>query len=199
MTIGWSRKTAPTVEPLDAIQGRDQSRVSVSSSDRLIEGYVAAARAWVEEYTGRSLLTQTWQLSVSEFPMRLWLPRSVPLQSVTFVKYYDGNNVLQTLSSTVYSLPAFQEPALLTLGVNQTWPAIALRHDAVQVEYVTGAANIVDVPQPLVQAIAMLAAHFYEHREAAMSGDVPKEIEFSVKALCNPFRVYWLEPSCESW
>jgi uncharacterized phiE125 gp8 family phage protein len=202
--IAWTRKTAPTTEPVS----KDEAKLHIrhvlaagdTTEDALLDRQIVAARDWVQEYTGRSLYTQTWQCSLPAFPERLWLPMAAPLQSVTFVKYYDSDNVLQTLSASLYTLPAFHEPAQLARASNESWPSTYLREDAVQIEYVTGATSAADIPRPLVQAVLLLVGHWYEQREAVLMGTISKEVEMAVTALCAPYRLALREPEfCGVW
>jgi uncharacterized phiE125 gp8 family phage protein len=187
-------KTPPTFEVVTLADAKAQVRVSHDYEDALIAGYVVAARQWVEAYTGRALCPQTWQLSMHRFPLRVWLPRAAPLASVTFVKYYDAANTLTTLSASTYTVPAFNEPAVIERAYAATWPTIYDRRDAVQMEYVAGYAQG-ECPQSLVQAVQLLTAHCYENREAILSpGDQGKEAPFAVTALCSPYRVWWRGP-----
>jgi uncharacterized phiE125 gp8 family phage protein len=199
--VAYSLKTAAVLEPVTTADAKLHIRHSDDTTeDVLIDRCVTAARMWVEDYTGRSLLTQTWQLSASGFPYGyLWLPRAAPLAAttpITFVKYYDSDNALQTLATSVYTTVAFSEPGALVLQVDQSWPSVALRPDAVQVEYITGVASASLVPKPLTQAILLLAGHLYENREATVTGVVNKEIDFSMAALCGPYRVFDREWAC---
>ena len=50
------------------------------------------------------------------------------------------------------------------------------------------------MPSPLQQAILLLAAHWFEHREAAGAGVAFQELPMGVQALAAPYRV-WL-PEC---
>lgn len=196
MDVHFTLKTAPTSEPVSVAEAKLHLRVTHNSEDQLVDRLIGAARAWVEGYTGRSLAQQTWQLSMNGFADRLWLPRAAPLQSVTFVKYYDTSNVLQTLSSSAYVVPAFSEPAVIDLAYGSAWPSVYDRADAVQVEYVTGYASAAAVPKPLQQAIVLLVGHWYANRESVLVGQISKEIEFAVTALCAPYRVFWRLPEC---
>jgi uncharacterized phiE125 gp8 family phage protein len=196
MTSEFSLKTAPAVEPVSLAEAKAHCRISHNTEDQLLANLIATARAWVEQYTGRSLYTQTWQLSLPGFASRLWLPRAVPLTSITFVKYYDADNVLQTLATSVYTAPAFSEPAVIQLVEGQSWPSVAIRTDAVQVEYVTGTSTIEAIPRPLLHAILLLVGHWYENREPAITGHTSNPIEFAVEALCGPYRVFHRDPEC---
>lgn len=198
MTLAFTRKTAPTTEPVTKAEAKLHLRHALDADDptedALLDRLIASARDYVQDYTGRSLTTQTWQCAVCAFPERLWLPYAAPLQSVTFVKYYDADNVLQTLDPTVYTTPAFQEPAQIRRAYTESWPSAYTREDAVQIEYVTGATTAGAVPQPLVQAMLLLIGHWYEQREAVLAGTISKEVEFTVQALCAPYRLRVPEP-----
>jgi uncharacterized phiE125 gp8 family phage protein len=194
--VSWQPKAGygPVDEPVSLDLAKTQIRQTAVEDDDLVLAWIAAARAWVEEYTGRSLLTQTHQVSLPVWPCQLWLPRAAPLQSVTFVKYYNASNVLATLSSSVYTVPAFQEPASLLLADGQTWPTTYAREDAIQIEYVAGHATAEDVPMPLRQAMLLLIGHWDAVRANVVVGTISKEVEFGAKALCGPYYRAWREP-----
>jgi uncharacterized phiE125 gp8 family phage protein len=197
--MNWTRKTAPTVQPIDLAEAKSQCRIdaSLTDQDSVIALYIEAATAWVEDYTGRSLMTQTHQVSLCAFPSRVWLPRAAPLASVTFVKYYDAANALQTLSSSVYTTPAFAEPASLSLAYGQSWPTTYDRDDAVQIEYVTGVSDPANVPPALKQAAQLLVGHWFANRESVIVGTISAAIQFSVASLCAPHRLTQRIPQWE--
>lgn len=196
MIFSFSRKTAPTSEPISLAEFKIQIRHVLASDDTtedvLLARCLAAGRGWVETYTMRSLMTQTWQMSLEAFPACVWLPRSTPLASITHVKYYDTSNALQTLSADTYTTPAFAMPAYVKLADTYAWPVTALRDDAVQIEYVTGASSAANVDTALVQAVVLLASHFYSQREPG--GVLPAEVQAAAETLCSQLRAYWREP-----
>lgn len=194
--MNYTRKTAPTVYPIDLSLAKEQVRIDpdLTDQDGVLSAYIGAATEWVEEYTGRSLMTQTWQMALCDFPSRVWLPRSVPLASVTHVKYYDTANALTTLSASVYTLPSFAEPACLTLVDGQVWPSVYQRDDAVQIEYITGASDPNDVPLPLRQAIQLLVGHWYANREDVITGTIANQIPMAAESLCAPYRRFVRRP-----
>jgi uncharacterized phiE125 gp8 family phage protein len=194
VTHHYTRKTAPTVDPVDLAQAKLQCRIGyrVSDEDALVTAYIKAAASWVEGYTGRALMAQTWQASVPEGPERWWLPYGAPNAAVSFVKYYDTSNTLQTLSSSQYLLAAFSEPACLSLKDGETWPTLFDRDDAVQVEYTVGATDPADVPMPLVQAVLLHTQLHYE-RLALTPAEI-KAMWDSIEALCAPHRLFLRSP-----
>ncbi len=193
MQFDWTLKTPPVFEPVTLQDGKDHLRVSSEDENGLIHTYLMAARQWVEAYTERALCTQTWQMSLEGFPRELWLPRSSPLQSITFVKYYDADNVLQTWNAANYYTASFHEPAQIMPTQAATFPGHYCRPDAVQVEYVSGYAADA-CPEALRLAVLELAAHYYENREAVVVGTTAVEAPHSVTALAAPWRVFWWPP-----
>ena len=193
MTWAFTRKTASAIAPIEHDVFRLHLRLTDDASGRdessVVETYINAATAWVEDYTGRALLTQTWQMSLSDFPLTWWLPYAAPLGAVTFIKYYDTSNVLQTLSSSVYTVPSFTEPAQVRLADGQSWPSVYARDDAVLVEYTAGATSPSLIPAPLRQAVQMLAAYWYEQRETAIVGISAENVPLGAEALCGPLRL----------
>lgn len=192
--MNYTRKTAPETAPVDLTAIKAHCRVTSHEQDAVLTGYVDAAVEWVEQYTGRALLTQTWQMSLPGFPCRVWLPFAAPLGAVSAITYYDTANVLQTLSASVYTAPAFAEPAYVMKVDTQSWPSVASRDDAVRIEWTAGWSSAEAVPPALRQAVQLLAGHWYENRETTLVGVTSKEIEFAVTALCAPFRVFVRAP-----
>lgn len=85
------------------------------------------------------------------------------------VRYYDGNGTQQTLTvSTDYELDLSSNPARLQLPPMKYWPLTQPgKSNAVEVDFVVGyGTTAADCPALMRQAILMLVAHWYEHREA---------------------------------
>lgn len=192
----FTRKTAPTVPVIDLALAKAQCRIdeAETAEDEVLSLYIDAATAWVEEYAGISGMTQTWQVSASAFPRRIWLPRAAPLASLTHVKYYDANNALQTLSSSVYLTPAFHVPACVALADGQAWPSIYTRDDAVQIEYVTGVAAATSAPAKMRQAVQLLVGHWFANRESVVIGMIAQDVPLAAVALCDALKLRQREP-----
>lgn len=185
----WRLVTAPTAEPVSVDEVRLQERISYVDESSVLIGYIAAARAHIEGYTSRALMTQTWRVTMPWFADRIWLPRAAPLQADSVaITYYDSSNVLQSLDASRYLVHEDGEPASLGLAPNQQWPTTIGRIDAVRIAYDCGWSAADDVPAPLRQAVAILAAHWYLNREATTTESM-SDVPFGVEALCAPFRV----------
>lgn len=163
--------TAPTVEPLTLAEVKDHLRVEHSDEDSLIAIYIRAAREFAESFLGRALVTQTWKLTLDEFPaaeIKIPLP---PLQSVDTVKYYDGSGVLQTVASTDYYVDAASEPGWVVPVT--VWPSTLDAINAVEIQFIAGylpgtdspidlAANI---PFNIKAGLLLMIGNLYENRE----------------------------------
>lgn len=185
------RKIPPASEPVTLGEAKSHVRVDTADDDALINGLIRAAREYCEDFQGRSYLEQTWQLWLDAWPEgnEIILPRP-PLKSVTHVKYYGADGTEYTLPATDYIVDTVSEPGRIVLGYGKTWPSITLRlANAIVVEYVAGRAAVGEVPQRVKQAMQLLVGHWYEHREAVLTGSISKEIELSVHALLWPDRV----------
>lgn len=186
--------TPPASEPVSVSEAKLHLRVDGADEDTLISGLITAARQYVEDYTQRALITQTWRLLLDEFPngdtIHVPLP---PLQSVNSVTYYDEDGALQTLPTTDYHVDPESAQGRVVLTDGKCWPTTQTRPNAVTIEFVAGYGDAASVPQAIKQAILLLVAHWYEHREAVVigtSGNVAKEAAFAVDALLTPYRVW---------
>jgi uncharacterized phiE125 gp8 family phage protein len=120
--------------------------------DDMLNRYISTARQEVEAMARRCLIEQTLRLSMSGWPINYdtwvqsWsrnnLVRSIrlyrpPVRSVSSVKYYDEDNVLQTLSASDYYITDDPVPELRFKTTFVT-PTLYDRPDAVRIEYVCG-------------------------------------------------------------
>jgi uncharacterized phiE125 gp8 family phage protein len=93
----FKQTVAPTTLPVTLQEAKDHLRVDVADDDGLITAQINAATSWVEEYTGRQLVTATYLLTLDCFP--LWnatpitLPRppAIAVTSITYTKTDETN------------------------------------------------------------------------------------------------------------
>ena len=186
--------TGPAQEPVRLDQAKLHMRVDHSEDDGLIVGLVTAAREQVEAMSRRALVTQTLELRLSQWPGGdcILLPRP-PLASVVSVKYTDTAGVEQTFASTNYTAHTAPEPGGVWLKYNCSWPSAELGPGpSIAVRYTAGYGTAAAVPQRYKQAILLLAAHWYEQREAVLvSGVQPSVVPMAVEMLCAAERVSW--------
>lgn len=148
------RTVAPTLMPVTLEEAKSELDIlDDTSQDLKIIRKVMEAADQVERDSRRVLMTQTWQLFMDEFPCGPIELRKVPVQSVTFIKYYDGGT-LNTLSSSVYQTDLVSEPCRILPIYGEIWPSVDCdKLNAVQVEFVAGYTAQASVPHVAKAAV----------------------------------------------
>lgn len=179
MPLTITQTVAPTAEPLTLDEVKRYLRIDGTDDDVVIEALMLAAREDIEVWTGRTLLTTTYALRLSDFDWCTWygrhdwltLPRP-PLQSVTSITYLDSNNASQTLATTVYQVDAYSEPGRITLKTGQSWPSTYTdSFNNVTVTYVAGW-TLATLPERVKMAMKLIIGDYYEHRESQLEARV---------------------------
>lgn len=184
------RTTDPATEPVTAAELDAHLRgdgVLASEEGTLLNGLITAAREYVEEFTRRALITQSWTLVMDAWPtasnnLGWWdgtrqgsltqgqagyveLPIG-PLQSITSIKTYDDDNSSTTFSFSNYFADTNATPGQVILNTGATWPVFTRTRNGIEIIYVAGYGDAAtDVPGALKIAVKQLAAHWYENRE----------------------------------
>lgn len=191
------RIESPIAEPVTREELLAQSRIDDDGELDLLDRLIATAREHAETVTGRSLLRQTWQLTLDAFPSGalIKLPRG-PVHEVLSVVCITPAGVEQSLAGTDWRVVGGGSlvPRLVP-AVGHEWPATARTWGAVQITYRTGWESAADVPEAIRHAILMLAAHWFEHREAVSevsSGDGMMPVPQAVDSLLAPHVVPWV-------
>lgn len=167
--------TPPASEPLVLADVKNFINVSSTDDDALITSLIKAARQHVEATYNVSLINQTYDFVLDEFPQyketqdpeALIEPLIKPVGSVTSITYYNEANALQTLSASTYELVAngYGWP-YIRRAYNQFWPETYDRTDAVKVRVVAGyGATAADVPEPIKIALLTFVKFLYDNRE----------------------------------
>jgi uncharacterized phiE125 gp8 family phage protein len=190
------RASQPATEPISLEQARDHLRIVPYGSplshpdDAYVEGLISAARAWVQEYLGRAIGTQTVELALDSFTDKIELPLS-PVQAVQSVSYVDTNGASQTVAS--FQLNTFKTPAVLRPAYNQSWPSTRDQENAVTITYTAGytvgeSPDYNELPQPVISAMYLIIGHLYENRQEVSTLET-YELPFGMASLLQPYRI----------
>lgn len=179
--------TVLVIQPADPLvsleDAKDHLRVTTDDEDGLIEGYIAAASAWIDGPTGwlgRCLGEQTLELRADTFDCCDRLPYG-PVIAVTDITYTDDAGVDQILPGTVYDLTGDR----LRLRHGQSWPSLRGDASGVRVVYQAGQAEI---PPQARQAVLLLIGQWYRNRMSVVVGTISSALPFGVEALLAPLR-----------
>jgi uncharacterized phiE125 gp8 family phage protein len=154
----------PAAEPVSLIETKNFVKQDAPDDDALISGLITAARDWCETYTGRALVTQTWQMQMDAFPGYIsrnssegqsvaayasggwsWLGNRwgfvlpvAPVQSITSIAYNDQGGTSQTLPLSAYNVDTFSSPARVFPVFSTFWPLTQYAPNAIKVSFICG-------------------------------------------------------------
>lgn len=204
--MGLTLVTAPVSDPVTLAEAKAHCRLTNDVQNGLLAGYLMAARQYAETYTRRAFVTQTWDYTIDDdWPQavdrdvrstrdRILLPKA-PAQSVSALTYFDTSGIEQTLATDQYRVlntnqergEAYVDPAY---GI--VWPAVRRQSQAITVRFVCGYDPVLNpFPEPIRQAILMLAGHWFEVRETVNIGNITTDIPFATEALLFPYRIFY--------
>lgn len=181
----------PDVEPISLDEAKAHLRVDTSEDDELISSLITAAREFAEGFQNRSYTTQTWDLWLDHWPSKGYIstPRP-PLQYISSIKCYSPDNTEYTINPADYFADSKSEPGRVILAYGKCWPPVELRRaNGIVVTFVGGYGEPTQVPKKMLLAMKLLIGFWYENREAAVTGAVSRELEFTVHSLLWQDRV----------
>lgn len=163
-----------------------------SDRDTYIAALVSAATELLDGphgMIGKAIGEQTWTFSIRAAPSgEIDIP-VFPVKALEAVTYYDAANVSQVINVNQFRLVANEDYAFLEPVAGFVWPAVYDRADAITFTVQLGMA---EVPAGVKQAAMLMVAHWFENREAVVTGTISKPIEFAVESLVNRWRVGWV-------
>jgi uncharacterized phiE125 gp8 family phage protein len=193
--VALTRTTAPTVEPVSLALAKQHLRVDHTDEDDLITEYIASARAWVESYLERSLLRQTWQMILDDFPaagenIELRMP---PAYDIVSFQYLDDDGDATTVPADDYDSLLAVDCGIITLATGQAWPVPGDYPGPVRISYRTGYGTAAtDVPADLRKAVRILVEHQYRNRGAVAVGTITSQMPLSVMEDLAQYKVWRL-------
>lgn len=179
----------PAVEPVSIAEAKAHARIDTADEDAIVASLVTTSRLSIEAALGLGLVSQDWRIrldavprsGVIELPMR-------PLVSVLAVQVRDAAGGAVTLAASDYEVDTASVPPRIALsGTVSALPGVRLGGIVIDVTVGFGMAAA-DVPTPIRQALLMLVAHWYEHREPVAVGGAPARIPDAIDALLAPYR-----------
>jgi len=180
--MGLKLKTLPTVEPASLEEAKAHLRVDGADENALIGALVTAARRFLESFTLRALITQTWVLTLDSAGDEVEIPRP-PLQKVNSIKVVLEDGTESEIDPSLYWVDTSGGgPGRLRLKTGVSWPehrgfaSIIIDFDA---GYGDAAA---DVPEDLRRALLQAVGHLYENRES-------QEMPEGARILAWPYRI----------
>lgn len=183
------RTIAPVKEVMTVAEAKAHLRVDHDDEDFLIDTYIRSARQWAESFMRRSLIEQTWTLTLNDFPVGdnpIRLPNG-PIIGITSVSYYDVDNALQSIIDYQFTAGTGSGVGQVRPAAGDDWPDVYDdRSDAVQITYTAGYGDSRDeVPDEIRTAIMYRIGDLYENRAQAdhLQTSRPLDNDFVAKML----------------
>lgn len=173
------RLTALGSEPVTLAEAKAHVRVDTTTEDSLIQGYIATAREWCEDYLDRSLVAQQLVMKLDVFPGVIELPRPPMIASgtatavaITYTANSNGNTAAMSVAE--YRVDRDSTPGTIAPPYSQSWPSHLPDRNSITVTWWAGYGDPAAVPQRVKSAILMCVHELYTKRgdgsmpEAAM-------------------------------
>lgn len=176
------------MEPVSLAMARTHVKASDTGEDELLEQLITAARVHVERMTGQLLVARQTHMIFDGFssPLSLtaWPIAAAPALAVEYRAPATGDWTAVTPAPRL--LPD-RYPALVLPAIGAKWPGAIGEPQSVRVTLIAGYADG-ECPKPLVQAMLLLIGHWFENREASVSGTTSNAVAFGVDLLTEDFR-----------
>ena len=186
-------KTAPASEPITLANIKVKLGIESgdTSADAQISAMIPAARRWVENRTGRALITQAWTLYQDGFCGAILLPKG-QAQSITHIKYTDSTGTPVTINSADYQSDLVSEPARIMPSISAgAWPSVeSARLNSVEVEFVAGYGAAANVPEDIIEALYRIIGHWLNNQSAIEQGVTITRVPYAVEQMLSPYFLY---------
>lgn len=159
--------TGPTKEPLSLDEVKEHLRIESNDYDSELDALIQEARRYVERHTGKALITQTWNLVLDDFRIKLDIPYP-PLQSIESVTYNDLDNTSQILNSAYYTVDTDSEPGRMNEAYGYSYPGVYPDLNSVTIQFKAGYGDDPeDVPETYKRAMKLYIQWMYDGEKLA--------------------------------
>lgn len=187
---------------------RNNSNIPSGQDEDFLTEALRSAEDYVERQLECTIGLAAWRLTLDNFPQQGvsrttfdsalaratnqqlmdWKPNAIliplwPVRAVTGLAYAASDGTPTTLPLEQIVQPVGNDRYHLRLKKGFYWPETDCSPNAIAITFTAGWPTQSAIPGTLTQAIRMLVSHFYENREAVITGSVSKEVELGVQSM----------------
>ncbi len=186
--------SAPTVEPITLEEAKAHLRIDTADEDGLIQSLILTSRLHIEVALGLTLIEQSWSCffdrwsnQITNTERVLDLPLS-PVRSVDAIRVYADDGTFLNLPVSGFNFDFVSRHPRLVAKPGTLTPEPGRRLNGIEIAMTCGFGALhSDVPAPIRQALLLLVAHWYEHRDPSEIGLPEARIPAAVSALLTPY------------
>ena len=176
---------APPLEPVSLAGAKEFLRVDHDHEDGLIADMIRAARQRIEEMARASLITRRRLFTTSRVCVSGVRLNHGPIKQIHKVSVIEANENIIDIALSDLRINLRASPANILVSKRELFSDYAADPCALSIEFDGGyGAEKDQVPMQLRQAILLLVAQHYEHRDEAITRPVPMLVD----ALLMPYR-----------
>jgi uncharacterized phiE125 gp8 family phage protein len=183
-------RSGPAVEPVSLAEAKAHLRLETSADDALVTSLIITSRLHIEAALGLALTAQDWTLVLDAWPATgvVNIPMR-PVSAVSVVRVRNADGSPEVIDSGTYVFEGAGIPPRLVPGAG-AWPTPERAIAGIEIDFTAGfGTTAASVPEPVRQAVKLLVAHWYEHRDPIEIGDPATAIPAAVSALLKPYAV----------
>ncbi len=177
----------PALEPLSLEEARAWLRLDTSDEDALVQSLIKAARCAVEEATRLALIAQKWRLRLDGWPAdRIIHVPLAPVLSLDNIQIISAAGVGVPVDLSNVQLEMSRAPKIFVTG---SPPQPGRLREGIEIDLTAGyGASAVHVPSPLIAAMRLLIAYWYERRGEALHEHHVASLPPAIAAAIAPYR-----------
>lgn len=185
-------RSGPAQEPVSVAEAKAHLRLETDADDALVASLSLTSRLHIEAALGLALTSQDFTLVLDRWPKSGHVEFPVrPVAAVSAVRVLAIDGTPEIIAPQTYLLDAAAvPPKLVGTGTGTPWPAPGRAAGGIEIDLTAGYGPTPgDVPAPIRQAILMLVAHWYEHRDPIEIGQPATAIPDAVSGLLKSYVV----------
>jgi hypothetical protein len=197
--------TDPAFTSVTLARMRANSNIPSGQDEDFLTEALKSAEDYVERQLECTIGLAAWRLTLDSFPQQGesqnqfnqvlahnqpidWKANAIliplwPVRAVTALTYTAVDGTTTTLPLSQIVQPVGNDRYHLRLKKGCYWPDTDESPNAIAITFNAGWPTQSAIPGTLTQAIRMLVSHFYENREAVMTGTISKEVELGVQSM----------------